>query len=163
VLGEFVAANVSGASEFSSVQSNLHEHQPVRISQAPTDVEVDFVRAENSPKGDKNSATRVMPWSGTRRGSSDQKATFTSRNFLPEHAHELIVVPPLVHEFAAARLTQAPAQPLGELFRRGCDFPSTVVRFHAYDPLKRILLFGSPLLVSQDTKNLSFVILRGSR
>jgi isoquinoline 1-oxidoreductase beta subunit len=33
------------------VQSNLHEYQPVRISQAPGEVEVHFLQTENSPTG----------------------------------------------------------------------------------------------------------------
>jgi isoquinoline 1-oxidoreductase subunit beta len=34
-----------------SMQSNLHEYQPVRISQAPAEIEVDFLRTQNSPTG----------------------------------------------------------------------------------------------------------------
>lgn len=33
------------------VQSNLHEYRPVRISQAPREIEVDFLQTENSPTG----------------------------------------------------------------------------------------------------------------
>lgn len=33
------------------VQSNLHEYQPVRMSQAPREIEVYFVRSENPPTG----------------------------------------------------------------------------------------------------------------
>jgi isoquinoline 1-oxidoreductase subunit beta len=34
-----------------TVQTNLHQYQPVRISQAPSEIEVHFVRTENSPTG----------------------------------------------------------------------------------------------------------------
>ena len=34
-----------------SAQSNLHEYQPVRMSQAPAEIDVHFLRTENSPTG----------------------------------------------------------------------------------------------------------------
>lgn len=34
-----------------TVQSNLHEYRPVRISQAPSEIDVDFLKTENSPTG----------------------------------------------------------------------------------------------------------------